>query len=96
MEHSISFYGFTEIRLLSNCICAKMWLRNQISNQKSWRLLMYRKSLFRLLHSIKPQSIAIGPGLGQETETQKEVLDFLKAFSSVSYRCWCVEYFVDK
>jgi NAD(P)H-hydrate repair Nnr-like enzyme with NAD(P)H-hydrate dehydratase domain len=40
---------------------------------------MYRKSLFRLLHSIKPQSIAIGPGLGQETETQKAVLDFLKA-----------------
>jgi NAD(P)H-hydrate repair Nnr-like enzyme with NAD(P)H-hydrate dehydratase domain len=40
---------------------------------------MYRKSLFDYYIDIKPQSIAIGPGLGQETETQKAVLDFLKA-----------------
>jgi NAD(P)H-hydrate repair Nnr-like enzyme with NAD(P)H-hydrate dehydratase domain len=40
---------------------------------------MYRKSLFLIITFDKPQSMLLVQGLGQETETQKKVLDFLKA-----------------
>jgi hypothetical protein len=97
MEHSISFYGLFEIRLDSVTAfvpkCGYEILQSQI--QKSWRLLMYRKSLFLIITFDKPQSMLLVQGLGQETETQKKVLDFLKA-TVPFYRCWCVEYFVDK
>ena len=36
------------------------------------------KYISNINFDIKPQAIAIGPGLGQEPETQKAVLDFLK------------------
>ena len=54
----------------------------QISNPEVMTLTdVQEKFISNITFDIKPQSIAIGPGLGQETETQKAVLDFLKSNS---------------
>lgn len=54
----------------------------QISNPEVMTLTDVQEKFISIItFDIKPQSIAIGPGLGQETETQKAVLDFLKSNS---------------
>nr|WP_091429739.1 NAD(P)H-hydrate dehydratase [Flavobacterium degerlachei] len=51
----------------------------QISNPEVMTLTdESEKYISNITFDIKPQAIAIGPGLGQETETQKAVHDFLK------------------
>ncbi|WP_369764780.1 NAD(P)H-hydrate dehydratase [Flavobacterium sp. WC2429] len=51
----------------------------QISNPEVMTLTdESEKYISNITFNIKPQAIAIGPGLGQETETQKAVHDFLK------------------
>lgn len=51
----------------------------QISNPEVMTLTdENEKYISNISFDIKPQAIAIGPGLGQETETQKAVHDFLK------------------
>lgn len=51
----------------------------QISNPEVMTLTdESKKYISNITFDIKPQAIAIGPGLGQETETQKAVHDFLK------------------
>ncbi|WP_367753965.1 NAD(P)H-hydrate dehydratase [Flavobacterium sp. WC2430] len=54
----------------------------QISNPEVMTLSdESEKFISNITFNIKPQAIAIGPGLGQETETQKAVHDFLKTNS---------------
>ena len=54
----------------------------QISNPEVMTLTDVQEKFISIItFDIKLQSIAIGPGLGQETETQKAVLDFLKSNS---------------
>ena len=54
----------------------------QISNPEVMTLTdESEKYISNITFNIKPQAIAIGPGLGQETETQKAVHDFLKTNS---------------
>lgn len=54
----------------------------QISNPEVMTLTDVQEKFISIItFDIKPQSIAVGPGLGQETETQKAVLDFLKSNS---------------
>jgi ADP-dependent NAD(P)H-hydrate dehydratase len=51
----------------------------QISNPEVMTLTdKSEKYISNITFDIKPQAIGIGPGLGQETETQKAVHDFLK------------------
>jgi hydroxyethylthiazole kinase-like uncharacterized protein yjeF len=51
----------------------------QISNPEVMTLTdESEKYISNITFDIKPQAIAIGPGLGQENETQKAVHDFLK------------------
>ncbi|WP_367770796.1 NAD(P)H-hydrate dehydratase [Flavobacterium sp. WC2421] len=51
----------------------------QISNPEVMTLTdESEKYISNITFNIKPQAIAIGPGLGQETETQKAFLNFLK------------------
>ncbi|WP_371540712.1 MULTISPECIES: NAD(P)H-hydrate dehydratase [unclassified Flavobacterium] len=51
----------------------------QISNPEVMTLTdKSEKYISNMTFDIKPQAIGIGPGLGQETETQKAVHDFLK------------------
>lgn len=51
----------------------------QISNPEVMALTDEKeKYISTITFDIKPQAIAIGPGLGQETATQKAVYDFLK------------------
>lgn len=53
----------------------------QISNPEVMTLTdENEKYISNISFDIKPQAIAIGPGLGQETETQKAVYDFLKTY----------------
>jgi NAD(P)H-hydrate repair Nnr-like enzyme with NAD(P)H-hydrate dehydratase domain len=76
-ELQFSFYG---CGLDSVTVCAKMWLRNP-SNLKSevMTLTDVQEKFVYYYDCIRYQSIAIGPGLGQETETQESSSRFSKA-----------------